>query len=289
MAIVSVVETMGRSVSLDREANIKLERRYIVQSDLTDESELLVRVAPGIPRLFTLHPNEPFAVVSNIDATQREDPWFWDVTVTYANLPLDDQDAENPLDRAPIISYSTAKFQRIAYKTIDNIPITNSALEMFDPPLMIDDSRPVIRIQRNLDSFDIGLAARYRDAINADSFLGLPRFCVKVDSISGTQERAKVTVDGVEQTITYWNVQAEFHLNEDTWIAQVLDAGYCELSYGADGRPIRSRIYSEENGANLCQPVPLNGGGSQIGRGEDPSYLQFRVYKELPFSVLGMI
>ena len=291
MSILSVVETSGRGVSLSREADLRVERRFIVESDRRDEDEMSVRLAAGIPRMWAQHPTETYAHVSNIDATQRDDPWFWDVTVTYQNLPLDDQEEENPLDRAPVVSYGAAKFQRIAYKTIDGVPIVNSAREWFDPPLMIDDSRPVIRVQRNLDSFDINLAMQYQDAINADSFLGLPRYYVKVDSLNAQQERAKVTVGGVEQVITYWNVAAEFHVNYDSWIAQPLDAGYCTITATtASGQPVsRERIYSPVNGANLCQPVPLDGEGQQLADGADPVYLQFRVYREMPFSVLGLL
>src|SRR5207245_2866104 len=66
--------------------------------------------------------------------------------------------------------------------------ILNSAGQYFDPPPMMDDSRPRLSIARNEPVFNPAIAINYQDAVNTDGFLGFTAGQVRVSGISASNE-----------------------------------------------------------------------------------------------------
>lgn len=278
MSILSVIETAGRTLGINQKGDREAERLYLVRADSKTENATNVRLATGLPLMFSAHPDDAGLNVIDIAVNQKDDnPFIWEVTLKYSSVLENGEQDENPLNQPAIIEYDAAPYQKVAFKTITNEGVTNSAKMFFDPPLMMDDSRPVIRITKNKASFSASMALAYQDAINTDGFLGIAPYCAKVARFGATK-RFK-SIGGVQ--LPYWEVHLEVHCNFDTWWPQVLDQGYFtntgtgpeEIRYAANGNPV--------NGPSL-----LDGAGDQSSTAV---FLTFRVYRELPFSALGML
>jgi hypothetical protein len=173
------------------------------------------------------------------------------------------------------IEWSFAKYQRAALSDLNNNLVANSAGQRFDPPLMIDDSRPIVRITRNELYFDPALAIRYQDTINSDRFFGAePR-------------TAKLNIGPVvyqyQNGIQFWRVTYTIEFRFDNWKLKVLDEGYMEkdTDHPPDLKPIIVQ------GEKVPSPYPLDGDGHK-GDPQDPQYLEFKVYREVPFAPLGL-
>lgn len=288
MSILSVIEVAGRTLGINQKGDREAERRYKVQGSTKTESAFDVRTAAGLPLMFSEHPDEAGLRVVDVAIQQVDDnPYIWEVTVKYSSVLDNGEQDENPLNQPAVIEYSSAPYQRVAWKTIDNVSVTNSAGMFYDPPVMMDDSRPVIRITKNKASFDASLAMAYQDAINTDSFLGIAPYCCKVASFGGRKQFK--AVNNVQ--IPYWEVTLEVHCNFDTWWLQVLDQGYFEYAGTADvnGKPVLREIRYSNNGNPVNGPTLLNGSGVRLADGGTPVFRTFRVYRELSFASLGML
>ena len=88
------------------------------------------------------------------------DAWCRSITVTnsdpYAGWLIDAEYSSerelffDPTTDPAIITISTEQFQKVADHDISGNGITNSAGDPFDPPYMMDDSRRVISVSKNM-------------------------------------------------------------------------------------------------------------------------------------------
>jgi len=173
MAVIEVNEKTGAIGAENEKGDRTYTRVFHVVTNSSLDGGLTVRLALGIPRRGDFYATQTDldegAFCKTITAQQdSENPRVWEVRVEYG--PSEDaQQDENPLNRAADVSCTFAKFQRVVWQDNDGKGIFNSTGMYFDPPVEIDDSRPVITIERNEAAFDLSLASDFQDAVNGDS------------------------------------------------------------------------------------------------------------------------
>ena len=150
----------------------------------------------------------------------------------------------------------------------------NSAGDWFDPPLVRDDSRPVLTIVRNEADFDPEIADSYRDTVNDDYFFGAAAGRVKCVSITGKQLFSADVLPGG----FYWVVTYTFQFNRDGWASPLLDQGFRRLVSG-------SRRAILVDGQPASAPVLLDGSGGVLTPGDPPVYQTYHLYLEADYSV----
>lgn len=272
----------GRDHALSDKGVRTYTRVFHVITDDPYVGPAAVRAALGISRgdpYITDSESDLQARVRRIQPQQQDNPRLWEVRVEYDSTQ--EEESESPFDKPPEVSWDFAQFTRVAYKDRDGKAILNSAGQYFDPPIEIDDSRPVLTVVRNEPSYNPSLAYQYRDAVNSDAFYGAPPGTAKVVKITGAS--------AVENDIPFWRVTYEFSFNPDGWQPSILDQGrYAKIGgklvpipeFDTDGNEIR--------GSHVADPVPLNGNGARLA---DPNpdnavFLDFNVFNERAFNAL---
>lgn len=231
------------------------------------------------------HPNAPvigqaFRDAWCISSTPTcTDPWKgWTITAEYSSALEMNVD---PTQDAMQIRVYTEQFQKPAVFDKNGNKIVNSAGDPFDPPLMMDDSRRVISLVRNVAAYPSWVLS-YQDAVNSDSFtvrgITYAAGVGKVQSVS-------ISDGQIRNGYAFYTLEVLIHLQKNGWILQPLDVGFRELDYA--GTSIINILNPGDN-ERPSAPVPLDGAGRALA---DPSttnnvLLSYSVYDTQPFSVL---
>ncbi len=298
MATLRVVEFTGARASGDYDTGKRdYTRLFRVLTDSNADSALQVGVSAGIPRLGDIYSAngslDTSAVCLKVDVQQdSENPRVWVATCAYGEPNVNSQNGQNnpnPLLRPAVVTFGFNKTQRIVYKDINGKPLLNSALDYFDPPLSIDDSRPTLTVVRNEPSFDPSIAVAYQDAVNSDSFFGASPGQAKVAGISAVSQ--------TENNYFFWQVSYTIEFRWDGWQPVLLDYGrnaiYVNTNTGAE---FKGPVFQKDKKGNeipnvpVTEPVPLDGNGNELinPTPDTVKKLPFTVYRSLPFSQLSL-
>lgn len=301
MSVISVHETWrGQSGGINDKAQRKYARTFQVFCNNINTRALEVRLAAGVPRLFDYYiTSSEFdlgARARNIDVVQDTlYPLRWEVTVSYDSISIDPTKiatpnqtsgssqgggAKSPEQKPPQYSWDFTRQARAISKDLDGKAILNSAGDPFDPPIEIDDCRPILTVEQTLLTFDVNLAMQYYDTVNSDTFLGFSPGQAKCNGRKGTSR--------FEENKFVWTVTTEIHFRRDNWIPlEIIDRGFHYL----DGTPPKKILFRDPTDDQpMATPQLLNGNGG-IGpiAGTDAQFQQFRVFQSLPFAALGLI
>lgn len=173
----------------------------------------------------------------------------WLVTAQYEAL-------EDPLSVRRTLQYDYQPYEKIFEKDVENKAVLNSAKDPFDPPPLIDDSRPVLVITRNEGTYDEAIVRAYKDRINVATFRGNPPRTVKCNAIKGREiwsPRVPYN-DGIYYEVTY-----EFAIRPEGWDMRLLDCGYRAIDPATD----KKTLISIDDGTTVTVPVPLDGMGQK--------------------------
>lgn len=230
------------------------------------------------------HPNAPvigqaFRDAWCISSTPAcTDPWKgWTITAEYSSAVEMNVD---PTQDAMQIRVYTEQFQKPAVFDKNGNKIVNSAGDPFDPPLMMDDSRRVISLVRNVAAYPSWVLS-YQDAVNSDTFtvrgITYAAGVGKVQSVS-------ISDGQIRNNVPFYTVEVLIHLQKNGWILQPLDVGFRELGYSGD----LINILNQGDDERPSAPVPLNGSGYQLSNPSTTNnvLLPYSVYDTQPFSVL---
>ena len=276
------VEYIGEDPSGRTAQNTKGARTYQRKFKLRTTSQADGPFAVGsngsLPIIGNAHPEDANAFCISLQV-ENTNPWAgWTVTANYSDERTID---DTPTDDAASISWGSEQFQKPAVFDLSGKLIVNSAGDPFDPPAMMDDSRRVVTVEKNLAVVPSWILD-YQDAVNSDVF--------SVDGISigiGKAKMQNVTVSPRQRRngTTFRTVTFTIHLQRDGWLLDILDAGFREKVSGG-----RRNIKNNGDGEAPTAPVPLDGNGQPI---DDPTptncvFLQFAVYKTRPFSSLPL-
>ncbi len=284
MAVVSFGEHYeGRKGGIDRTWYRQYTRTFRVVCDNPFDGPATVGADSRIPRLGTAYrvsgsatefDNGSFCSKIEVANNGDDDGLGWTVTCEYG--PYDPtQWPENPLDHPIKINWSWSQFEKIVDEDVNGNAVVNTAGDYFDPPVMRDDSRPLISISRNEQTFNPTLAAQFKDAVNSDSFMGFSPNQVKCSNISAALEYNPICG-------FYYVMNYEFAVNTEQtgWRKEILNQG---LRYLAGSTRTNILI----NGAPATAPVPLDNAGAVLPPSGTPVFLPFDIYRTLPFSQFG--
>lgn len=279
--VLSCTEMFGsRSASMSvsgATSTIELTRAFKIILDSGGEgAEVAALTAPGLPVARQPHPYFFPARLKSLQLQpEGNDHKIWIADAAYGtDTESQEERPDNPLDEPPELEWGFQQFQRVADKDNNGKPIINKANEQFDPLPEIDDSRLVLTYSRNEPTFPVSLAIQYRDAVNSDTWNGVPEGKVKCQNI-GARRMHRATEGG---TFYYWNVNYEFHFRPDDWDLHILNQGY---RLNTDGTYSSA---TDEEGRALNQPVLLDIDGQELTTGATPIFLDFEVYRKLPFA-----
>ena len=268
-----------RKAKINDKGEREYRRVFVARSTnkLTDGPRT-IRTASGIPQIGTTYAvsatdTDNGARVVDIDPRPLDDGGCnWEVDVTYSSKFDDSEAGNNPLSAPAEFSGSFARYSAPLVKDLTGAPVVNSAGEPFNPPVEIDDSRPVFTIKRNEGSYNLQRRIDYQDAVNSDVFLGIAVGLVKVSNISFVRK--------FHNALEYYEMTYEFECRREGWLVSILDIGLNEKIPPAT---VLTPIY-ETNGV----PQLLNGQGRKLTPGLAPVFLPFVGYKRLPFAALGL-
>jgi hypothetical protein len=253
-------------------------RKFKLKSSANSEGPYAVGSNASLPRIGSLHPEDSFAWCVSLQVDQFSGRFGWIVTANYSS---ERELSEVPTNDPAIITWSSEQFQRPAVFDKDGNAIVNSAGDPFDPPNMMDDSRRVVTVTKNLTTVPAWILT-YQDAVNSDVFT--------VDGVSigaGLAKIQSVSVGEVQSrnATSFRTVSFTIHLQKDGWLLEPLDAGFREIDY-ASGSLVN--ILNPGDSEQPSAPVPLDGSGAAL---DNPSttnnvFLSFTVYETKVFSAL---
>jgi hypothetical protein len=225
-----------------------------------------------------------------------EDGLQWKVTLEYGPLDVNhqlgtsviNQGLINPTERYPEVYWSKAKYDH--YKPYDEtpeaddgpLPYVNTVGDPLLNPPKTEETRPTLKFIRNESTYNDAYASQFKDAVNADEFLGYPPNTAKCSDISG--ERIYDPDWG-----NYFRVTYEFEFRDDDdgkgYTLEILNAGYRQLVNGT-GSPVN---VVDANGQTVTDAVPLQQNGAYVpGTNSTPYYIPFQEFPAVEFSDLNI-
>lgn len=252
-------------------------RRFKLETTAKTDGPYAVGSDPNLPVLGTVHNEDPNAWCNKVSVSvNKGNAWYY--TARYSS---ERELAIDPTTEPAIVKVSTEQFQREAVVTNTGTLICNSAGDPFDPPLMMDDSRRVIHISKNMSGHPSWLLD-YADVVNSDTFTikGITYGIGK-----GKVQRVTIGEQQVRNGVPFVVVDIEIHLQKNGWPIDAMDAGFRQ-TVDSGRENIRNSVDEELPAA----PVPLDGSGTAIA---DPTpatnvLLQFGVYTTNVFSALPL-
>lgn len=126
----------------------------------------------------------------------------WLVTVGYSTETEMDED---PLAEPARITWRTEAYQKPVIRDLNGVAHTNTASDAFDPPEMMDDSRWVATVRKNVDVVPTWLLS-YRDVVNNAEFildgLTIPLGWAKLSAIEIGEEQERNDIEYRVLTMT---------------------------------------------------------------------------------------
>ena len=290
MAVVSVKELADyrrATENLTPDLSVRTYQRvYLVQTNDKNDGPLVAKLDPAIPLQGDPYPGDARAFCKNKSVEPFAPPMAWHVVCEYSS---EWEIKQNPLNDPALISWKAEQFQRPAWRDRNGAAILNSAGDFFATLPVIDDSRFVVSVKKNLAAVPVWVAT-YQDAINIAPFT--------VDGIlvaTGLGKLQSLHIGEVQErnSIKYRVLSFDIHLREEGWDLEILDQGFTrtgDYSLGED----TGKKYSagERDGDQTISetPVLLDGNGQKLTPANPLTavFLSFGVYKQKDFNLLPL-
>lgn len=266
-----------------------VRRHHVEFDEATSANAVLARMAPGVPRIGSPHPEDVYAWCTDVDARpDGETRLLYVVESTYSSSGSDESGV-NPIDRRPVVNWDW----ELSTEPIDH-DANGSALltvnnEPYDPPLMGEFADLKVSIERNYADFDPYVLQTYRYVVNSDSFLGFPAGTALMKPI-----RAQSQIEG---TFSYWSIFVEIVFRVDpegvfarSWYRRVRQQGFLVRPLPG-AQPVRAKVL-DSDGVTLIDspsPVPLRLNGTAAAAPEEVGWLYHPRYPTLPFGGLNLL
>lgn len=254
------------------------------------------RLASGIPAYYSAHNADPAALAVNIDpgeATTEGDRLVYTVRVDYETPTLTGGVADSPWDDPVKVHFGFQAINRVIVVDRAGVPITNSAVDQFDPPPTRDFRMQTVQIVRNESSFDPDAAEYYIDIVNSDTVTiagktVAPYAALMMDLNGERDVRNGVSFYRVTYDILFalpsWKypIPANAAAAGGTHWLVLLDQGFNYLDDDAKWQRV------SVGGAPAEVPAKLNGSGGRLDDNLTGIYLKFEHYPAAPFSGLAL-
>lgn len=260
MAVVECIElAKGRDGDFEARSRARrYTRRFRVRTSDGLDGPAVVQAYLSLPALYSTYTSgndaDTAALVESVRVTGVGFK-LWEAEVTYSTITPDSgQNAENPLDRNPVVRWSSQSYQVPVVRDVNGRSILNSAGDPFDPPIEREEKRPLLSVERFEMLYSPALAQEYQYAINSDTFVGALAGYARCNAIDGDRH--------YEKNFYCWRVKYEFEFRREGFAAQPLDQGFRYLSSGV---AIQAK---DAQGSFANSPVLLNGAGGLLSAAE---------------------
>lgn len=248
-------------------------------------------------------------------AQETEDGCQWLCTFNYGPFNVGHEvgttdaasGASNPIESVPEVDWSHEIHETAYVQDVNGLPFRNTVGDPLENPPKREESRQTLSFTRNEATYNETYAQQYVLKTNSDTFLGFAPNQARIKSITG--KRTYSTDYGF-----YWRVSYVFEFRVLAFIFPatfdpidelaggsdsititygfeelVLNEGFRQV--GADGKiapilvggqPISAPMALDEGGSPINNDVDLNG---QL---EEPFYLIFNNYSQIPFADLNI-
>jgi len=256
------------------------QRQFRLITDNKNDGPYAIGSHASLPRIGSVHPEDASAWCREL-TVENDAPFAgWVVTANYSS---ERELSETPTSDPAVITWDSEQFQRPLIQDNTGDAVVNSAGDFFDPPPMIDDSRRVVSVQKNLTAVPTWILD-YQDAVNSDQFT--------VDGVTiaiGTAKMQRVSVgqEDIRNGTTFRQVTFTMHLQRDGWTMDILDAGFRRIDPGDSTKRI---AISLDDGTEPTTPALLDGSGGLLSNPTPANavFKTFSVYKTRAFSSLPL-
>lgn len=182
-----------------------------------------------------------------------------------------------------------------------NILPCNSAFVPFDPGIDMEVDVKVVRITKNVKEYDGNQANGFIGCVNSDQVTINKRaygyrdvwgpLTARIKNISGSFQ--------IANKIPFWKQTTEVHITPIGWRRIICDRGKAMLLLPGVTRPGGTTVSASDEDVNtvveihdamgqtLTEPVLFNGRGQPLNPfREEPVYLDYQIYTEIPFAPL---
>lgn len=257
----------------------------VVHTADTDPGE--IETAAGIPRIGDNYPGLIYVYCDSIELSPVS-PIFTIVSVSYKGEIGPAGDEDSPLNAPPEISWSDTETDEPTDEDINGKPIVNVNGEPIDGVTMkIADN--IVTIKRNFLTFNPYVTGLYRHSVSSDSFLGYPPGTARLIRYS-----AKNTFYNDNQS--YWEVTGsiQFRLgirttDDKAWYKRIRNEGFYEKVTDPFSSQQIIVQATDGNGKPVTKPVLLKADGTRETNPDNAHWLEFQVYRSLPYQGLGLI
>lgn len=287
-----------------------------------------------LPKVWAAHPSDPIALMRNHEATQRHDnPQYWLLTCNYDTFP-------DPINEPAIIEFGSASREWIfegaeafvldddteslptdyPYPNLtakDLYPITNSAIDVFDPPPTDQEFFRTIIVTRNFkrketkDCMGLGSStstvaggvtpyygfdprvvdAYYSRRVNSVPFT-VPGICKPLSANTVFLVEPPSAREEFRNNIAYLSTRWVFHYRERGWELRIADLGYRQNAVSGEPWWLSGQepkiIYPGISGQPAQNPQKLDGNGDVQPLGLPAIFLRYRVRKLADFNELQL-
>jgi len=256
------------------------QRQFRLVTDSRSDGPYEIGSNANLPSIGSVHPEDASAWCRELTVDNDEPYTGWIVTANYSS---ERELSETPTSDPAFVTWDSEQFQKPAIQDKDGDAVVNSAGDFFDPPAMMDDSRRVVTVQKNLTAVPTWILD-YQDAVNSDQFT--------VDGVTiaiGTAKMQRVSVgaEDIRNGIAFRQVTFTMHLQRDGWDMQILDAGFRRIDPGDSTKRI---AISLDDGTEPTTPALLDGSGGLLSNPTPANavFKTFSVYKTRAFSSLPL-
>jgi hypothetical protein len=216
--------------------------------------------------IFGVHPSDHEQRVLDIKAdmvtAQTTNPStngsasLWNISLTYGAWDFYNKASDgNPL-HVPMrfrIDFTVAEVA--AFEDVDGQPIVNAAGDPYDPPLMREVTRMTLTVLRNENPAAINLIAlaQLSNTLNVATWNNCPPKTVRLAPLKLPEPIYSQVINAF-----YFPMEYTFDCNWDTWVKQIINAGFRQLDSSGNLVPILI------NGQPATTPVPLDESGHAI-------------------------
>lgn len=260
MSVIAIKKRWEREATAESQRNGLLYevigRRYQVEWDVYTNNHFdgtnRILIDPATPKIGEVYSfgndNDIVATLVRLQPKATSNKKLWRLVGEFDTDRVISFITDNPLNQPPEISWDFATYERPLVRDTFGTPIVSSSGTYIDPPIMVEDVRPILRIIRNEPSFHPGNILPYEMMLNQKPFLGAPPLYSRINYIKGDRK----FING----IFFHQVMYEIEFRKESFVRWQLDNDFRDI----DGRI----FYDIVSGSPLQNPTPLNGRGRSL-------------------------
>jgi len=288
------IRYISSEVTEDEKLNVTAKMQLQVQFDVTDT--VANRKGPpdalglaGLPQIgdgYRYNSSRMDLVYCNRrTAKQRgiEHYHLFDVDLDFKSFVSEGGFDINPLSMPPKYSYPSELFQSVLEKDLNDVYIRNPAGDFYSEPVMVDDSRPDIRVTRNEPTAPDTIMETYQNAMNSTTVtINNRTYAAKTLKIKSITAGDPQIWGG---SIQYYTVVYDLQLRREGWEIKLLAKGSRSFD---EGNGVTPEPIKDERGCVIPGESFLDASGLKISSSGTPYTQTFVGYKSLNFRTLGL-